>query len=136
MEQKSKVVLDFNRDLFIKNQFLEPGFQHQYPVEPQAIRYIKTATCVTLDNRAGAPPEAWFFAALHIAKIHNLTSDLSLKDSMTPQQARFGRIPYISELLAFRFWGHMYYLNADEAFPHSKEKKVIGLAPQPTLETH
>ena len=122
MEQKSAAVLEFNRDLFIQNQYSEPGFQHQNPVESQAIRYIKQATCVTLD-RSGAPDEAWIFAAQHVAKIHNMTADMTQRDYITPYQARFGRIPDISDLLAFRFWEPVYYLDAEEAFPHSKEKK-------------
>ena len=42
---------------------------------------------------------------------------------ITPFQARFGRVPDISDLLAFRFWEPVYYLDPEESFPHSKEKK-------------
>ncbi len=93
------VQLDFNRNLFIKNQFSEPGFQHQNNVGPYAIRYLKQAIGVTLDH-SGASDEAWFFAAQHMAKIHNRTH----RDFITPFQAHFGRTPDISDLITFRFW--------------------------------
>ena len=83
---------------------------------------MKQATCVTLD-RYGAPEAAWFFAAKHVAKIHNRTSDMTHRDFITPFQARFGRTPDISDLLAFRFWEEVYYLDPEESFPNSKEKK-------------
>ena len=114
--------MDFNREILVKNQYSEPGFQHQNNVEPQALRYLKQATCVTLD-RSGAPEAAWFFAAKHVAKIHNRTSDMTHRDFITPFQARFGRTPDISDLLAFRFWEQVYYLDPEESFPNSKEKK-------------
>ena len=102
LEQQSQEVMDFNREILVKNQYSEPGFQHQNNVEPQAIRYLKQATCVTLDW-SGAPEAAWFFAAKHVAKIHNRTSDMTHRDFITPFQARFGRTPGISDLFAFHF---------------------------------
>ena len=56
-EECSEEVDKIQQELFIKDQFSEPGMQQQNPVESCGIRYIKEHVHVLLD-RTGAPDAA------------------------------------------------------------------------------
>ncbi len=124
-EQQSADVLDFNRDLFVQNQYSEPGYQHQNPFESQAIRYLKQATCITLD-RSEAPEEAWFFAAQHVAKIHNMTSDMTQRDFVTPTKPALDEFQTYPICFRSNFGSPSTTLIAKNPSRIPKRKKLLG----------
>ena len=72
-------------------------------------------------DRSGADPRAWLFALMYLADINNICAD-ELLDDMPPLSIRRGIVLDISPYLLFRFNQPLYYLDAEETFPDSKEK--------------
>lgn len=70
---------------------------------------------------AGAPESVWHFACSYVAAAHNICSDSSLPDGMTPLQYATGVTPDIFEFLQFIFWPPILYLNHESVWPSSKE---------------
>ena len=79
-------------------------------MESNAIRYLKGEIHGLLD-RTGAQDSIWYIAAQYIADIHNICSDQSLPDDMTPLQYQQGVTPDISAYLQFTFWQPILYLD-------------------------
>ena len=93
-EEQSEIVKDINREYMITDQYTEPYHPQQNPVESCAIRYLKGQVHVILDL-TGAPGSLWYMAAQYIADIHNICSDSSLPNEMTPLQYQRGITPDI-----------------------------------------
>jgi hypothetical protein len=66
-----------------KNQLSEPYHPHQNPVASIDIRHIKDHIHVLLD-RIGAPEALWYMVVQYTAGTHNICSDPSHPDGMTP----------------------------------------------------
>ena len=84
-EEQSELVKEINREFMIKDQYPEPYNPQQNPVESSAIRYPKGQVIVVLDQTS-APDSLWYMAAQYVADIHNICSDMSLPNEMTPLQ--------------------------------------------------
>ena len=134
-EEQSEMVQEINRELLIKDQYTEPYHPQQNPVETSAIRYLKGQISHLLD-RTGAPDSAWYVAAVYIAEVHNICSDPSLPDEMTPLQYQQGVTPDISAFLQFTFWQPILYLDHEAKWPTSKERSTRGLELHKTLGMH
>ena len=69
-------------------------------------------------------------AAVYVADVHNICSDPSLPDEMTPLQYQQGVTPDISAYLQFTFWQPILYLDHETKWPASKEKSArwVGVA--------
>ena len=104
-------------------QYTEPYHPQQNPVETSAIRYLKGQISALLD-RTGAPDSAWFVAAAYIADVHNICSDSSLPDEITPLQYQQSVTPDISAFLQCTFWQPVLYLDHETKWPSSKERSV------------
>ena len=128
-EEQSEEVLDINRDLFIKDEYTEPYNPQQNPVETGAIRYIKEQVMKVLDQ-SGAPESTWYYAAQYVADIHNICSDSTLPDAMTPMQYLTGTTPDISAYLQFTFWQPVLYLDHEAIWPTTNERsgRWLGVA--------
>ena len=118
--EKSQKVTELNREYLVEDQWSEAYNQQQNPVESQAIKYLKEHNEILLD-RSGAPPEAWLHSLIYLAQIHNICSDETL-DYAIPLSIRRGITLDISAWLLYMFWAPLYYLDAEESFPSSKEK--------------
>jgi len=110
-----------HRELYIKDQFSEPYYPNQNPVELNMIRYLKQTSHVLMD-KTGAPPRTWYYAICYLAEIHNRTADPKLPNSITPYQMRHGVTPDISAYLQFIFWERVLYLDTEETWPNCKER--------------
>ena len=108
-----------SRHFCVKDTFTEAGYQHQNPVENQAIRYLK-ARSQTVMNASGAPEFVWPDCLKWIAEIHNITADEQLK-YRTPYEKRHGSTPDISAYILFTFWEKILYHEPDNKFPDAKE---------------
>ena len=86
-EEKSHMVTDIQRNLYIKDEFSEAYNPQQNPVEGRAIRWLKMASHALLD-RTGAPDSAWYFGVKYLADVHNITYDTTL--GCTPYEKRHG----------------------------------------------
>ena len=128
-EEQSEEVKEINREFLIKDQYTEPYHPQQNPVEAMAIRYIKGQISALLDI-TGAPDSLWYMAAQYVAGIHNICSDSSLPNEMTPLQYLKGVTPDISAYLQFTFWQPVLYLDHEAEWPSSKERsgRWVGLA--------
>ena len=91
-EECSEEVDKIHQELFIKDQFSEPGMQQQNPVESCGVRYIKQHVHVLLD-RTGAPDAAWYHGSKYLADVcsaldqENLTYSVIEKISDVVQDA-------------------------------------------------
>src|SRR5687767_15242232 len=128
-EEQSEAIMEINREYMIKDQYTEPYHPQQNPVESNAIRYLKNQIHLLLD-RTGAPDSAWFIAAQYVADVHNICSDPSLPNEMTPIQYQKGVTPDISVFLQFTFWQPILYLDHESHWPESKERSArwVGVA--------
>src|SRR5687767_4121920 len=128
-EEQSETIMEINREYMIKDQYTEPYHPQQNPVESNAIRYLKNQIHLLLD-RTGAPDSAWFVAAQYVAVVHNICSDPSLPNEMTPIQYQKGVTPDISAFLQFTFWQPILYLDHESHWPESKERSArwVGVA--------
>ena len=128
-EEQSEEVLEINREMLIKDKFTEPYNPQQNPVESSAIRYIKEQVLKVLDI-TGAPESTWFFAAQYVSDIHNICSDDSLPDEMTPLQYLEGSTPDISAYLQFTFWQPVLFLDHEALWPSTNERsgRWLGVA--------
>ena len=106
---------------------IEAHQAHMNPAE-RRIQEVKKTTNVLLD-RTGSPDELWLLCAMYVVFLLNHLSHKIL-DYRTPLEVAFGETPDISSLLSFRWYDDVFYLDADETFPHSKEKpgKFVGIA--------
>ena len=119
-EEQGAAVDAIHRELYIKDEFLEPYNQQQNPVESCAGKYRKDHLHVLLD-RTGAPDAAWSSAAQYLCNIHNILSNKNLPNEMTPKQLRTGVTPDISPWLQFEFYQCILYLDNENSWPSSKE---------------
>jgi len=119
-EENSDLVLDIQRELYIKDEFSEPYYPNQNPVESRMIRYLKQSSHTLMDI-TGAPPVAWYYAITYICEVHNRTADLKLPNSITPYQMRHGSTPDISAYLQFTFWEPILFLDTEETWPATRE---------------
>ena len=126
-EEKSEEVLDLQRKLLIKDQFSEPHNQQQNTVEMGAIRWLTTNTHRLLDT-TGAPDGAWYLAMKHLASLHNVCYDPTIKT--VPKQKRHGVTPDISAYLQHAFWDPVLYYDNEHSWPHTKERsgRWVGVA--------
>ena len=113
--------MEINREYLIKDQFSEPYNPQQNKVETVAIRYLREQVPKLLDL-TGAPESVWHFPCAYVADVHNICSDSSLPDSMTPLQYATGVTPDISAFLQFTFWQPILYLDHEAVWPASKER--------------
>ena len=90
-------------------------------MESNAIRYLKGQVHILLDL-TGAPDSLWYMAAQYVADIHNICSDSSLPNEMTPIQYQKGVTPDISAYLQFTFWQPILYLDHEAVWPSFKER--------------
>src|SRR4051812_27325025 len=113
----------------IQDQYTEPYHPQQKPVESSAIRYLKGQVMIVLDQ-TGAPDSLWYMAAQYIADIHNICSDSSLPNEMTPLQYLRGVTPDISVHLQFTFYQPVLFLDHESEWPSSNERagRWIGIA--------
>ena len=81
-------------------------------------------------DKTGTPDAAWFIAAQYMADVHNICSDPSLPNEMTPTQNQKGVTPDISAFLQFTFWQPILYLDHESHWPKSKERSArsVGMA--------
>jgi hypothetical protein len=128
-EEQSEEVKEINREFVVKDQLTEPYHPQQNPVESNAIRYLKGQVQILLDI-TGAPDSLWYMATQYVAAIHNICTDPSLPDEMTPMQYLKGVTPDISAYLQFTFWQPILYLDHEAEWPSSKERsgRWIGIA--------
>ena len=126
--QQSFQFQEINRHWLVKDGFTEPYHPQQNPAELRAVRWLKTHT-EALMNRVGAPDILWYLCSLYLSQVHNITSKESLKWK-TPVEKRHGHTPDISAYLLFEFYEKIYYLDSEEKYPHTKEKKgrFMGVA--------
>src|SRR5210317_834891 len=82
-EEASIEVDEIQRELYIKDQWSEPFYPNQNPVEGKGIRWLKSASHVLMD-RTGAPPQTWYFAIMYLCEVHERTADPSLPGQVTP----------------------------------------------------
>ena len=120
-EEQSEAVKDINREFNIKDQFTEPYHPQQNPIESSAIRYLKGQVHILLDL-TGAPDSLWYMATQYVADIHNICSDSSLPNEMTPIQYQKGITPDISAYLQFTFWQPILYLDHEAVWTSFKER--------------
>jgi viroplasmin and RNaseH domain-containing protein len=120
--QKSKKVTTINRELLIGDQFTEPHHPQQNPAELQAVKFLKDHSQVIMD-RSGADEKAWFDCCEYVADVHNICAN-DLLNGRTPLEKRHGYTPDISAYLLFTFWEEVLYLDAEESFPSTKEKRA------------
>ena len=127
-EENSTAIQAIQRELLIKDEFIEPKNPQQNPVESRAIKWLKETSLVLL-NKVGAPSPLWFHAIQYLADIHNICADKQL-NWITPQQVRTGVTPDISAHLQFTFWEKVLVLDSEESWPSSKEKpaRYLGVA--------
>ena len=128
-EEQSEEVKEINREFIIKDQLTEPYHPQQNPVESNAIRYLKGQVLKLLDI-TGAPDSLWFMATQYVAAVHNICTDPSLPNEMTPLQYLKGATPDISAYLQFTFWQPILYLDPEAEWLSSKERsgRWIGIA--------
>jgi hypothetical protein len=128
-EEQGEQVAAINREFLVKDQFTEPYHPQQNPVEGNAIRYLKDQVYRILD-RTGAPEALWYYAAQYAADVHNICSDSTLPDEMTPMQYMTGITPDISAFLQYTFWQPVLYLDHEQTWPATKERsgRWIGVA--------
>ncbi len=129
MEEKGFDVDEIQREFCIKDQWSEPHYQNQNPVEGCAIRLLKQQSHVLMD-RTGAPPPTWYFAVTYLSEIHNLCSDPALPGEIPPYQFRHGHTLDISAYLLFQFWSRVLYLDPESTWPNTKERsgRWLGVA--------
>src|SRR5688500_12220916 len=84
-EEQSEMVKDINREFIIIDQYTEPYHPQQNPVEFSIIKCLKSQVMIVLDQ-TGAPDSLWYKAAQYKVNIHNICSDGSFSDNMTPLQ--------------------------------------------------
>ena len=120
-EELSEEVMDITREVGTKDQWSEPYYPNQNPVEGCAIKYLKEQSHVLMD-RTGALDSTWFFAIKYLCEIHDRTADLSHPQSITPYQMGTGVTPDISAYLQFEFWEPILYLDHEESWPRSRER--------------
>jgi hypothetical protein len=120
-EEQGEEVIEINREMLIKDEYTEPYHPQQNPVESGAIRYIKDQVLEVFDN-TGAPESTWYFAAQYVADIHNICSDSSLPDEMTPLQYMQGSTPDISAYLQYTFWQPILFLDHEAVWPATNGK--------------
>jgi len=82
-----------------------------------------------LMNWVGAPDKLWYQCSQYLTQVHNITAKESIKWK-TPVENRHGHTPDISAYLMFLFYEKVYYLDNEEKYPHTKEKKgrFLGVA--------
>ena len=126
--QQSFRFQEINRHWLIKDGFTEPYHPQQNPAELRAVHWLKMHT-EALMNRVGAPDKLWYQCSQYLAQVHNITAKESLKWK-TPVEKRHGHTPDISAYLMFEFYEKVYYLDNEEKYPHTKEKKgrFLGVA--------
>ena len=127
-EENNVAIQSIQRELLIKDEYIEPRNPQQNPVESRAIKWLKETSLVLL-NKVGAPSPLWFHAIQYLADIHNICADKQL-NWLTPQQVRTGVTPDISAHLQFTFWEQVLVLDSEESWPASKEKpaRYLGVA--------
>jgi len=105
-----------------------PHNPQQNPAEMRAIKWLKENNRV-LRARTGAPDYTWLLACQYLADIHNITADETL-NWRTPWEKRKLETPDISAYLQFQFWERVYYLEAGEKFPSTKQQAArwVGVA--------
>ena len=130
MQQATDGFKMINRNWLIKDGWTEPHHQHQNPAELRGVRWLKTHAQILM-NRVGSPANMWLFCVEHLADVHNISSQESLK-WRTPMESRHGSTPDISAYLMFSFWEKIYYLDTEVKFPNSKELpgRFLGIAKQ------
>lgn len=113
----------------IKDQYTEPYHPQQNSVKSSAIRYLKGQVSHLMD-KTGAPDTLWFMVVQYVAAIHNICSESSLPDAMTPLQYQQGIAPDILTYLQFTFWQPVLYLDHESEWPASKERSArwVGVA--------
>ena len=128
-EEQSEEVKEINREFVVKDQLTEPYHPQQNPVESNAIRYLKGQVQVLLDI-TGAPDSLWYMATQYVAAIHNICSNPSLPNEMTPLQYQKGVTPDISSYLQFTLWQLALYLDHEAECHSTKERsgRWIGIA--------
>lgn len=119
-EQTSSQVEDIYRRYLVKNTSTEPDHPWQNPAETQIISKAKSFARALLDQ-TGAPAYLWLLAMEYFAYVHNRLSNDQL-GGKTPYFYRHGETPDISALLSFQFYQQVYYLDAGEKFPSTREK--------------
>jgi len=105
-----------------------PHNPQQNPAEMHAIKWLKENNC-TLHIQTGAPDFTWLLACQYLAVIQNITADEML-NWKTPWAKWKLETPDISAFLQFQFWECIYYLDASDKFPSTKQKAAqwVGVA--------
>jgi len=111
--QASNLWTDYMRRFWVKDKFIEPYHSNQNPAERIMAVIKEKMQRLMIDT--GAPPEAWFLAAQHVADVHNNTANSAL-NGRTPFEVREGSTPDISGLVQFHFWELVYFAEKD-GFP-------------------
>jgi hypothetical protein len=109
----------------IKRGYTTPNRQNQNRVE-RYVGLMKTKALMLMATNK-APAKEGMHALKHAQSIHNNTAKKSL-NWKTPLQVMYGTKPDISKF-CFEFYEKVIYLEADEKFPHQKEKhgRFIGI---------
>ena len=59
------------------------------------------------------------------AGVHSVLSNSNLPDKVTPRQYRTGVTPDISPWLQFTFWQPILFLENENSWPSSKERRLL-----------
>jgi hypothetical protein len=112
--QAGKLWTQYCRNYWVKDQFIEPHHPNQNPTERMMAHTKEKIQRLLI--RTGAPPEAWYRAACHVADVHNHTANETL-NFRTLIEVRDGETPDISGFLQFEFWDPVYCRSANSSFP-------------------
>ena len=117
--QQSEDFIRISRHYCIQDSYSEAEYQHQNPVETQAIRWLKSYA-QTVMNATGAPDFVWTDCLKWISEIHNLAANESL-GFRTPYEKRHGSTPEISAYILFTFWEKILYHEPASKYPGCRE---------------
>lgn len=121
--QSGKLWTEYSRRYWVKDNFIEPYHSHQNPAERAMSIHKEKINRLMIDT--GAPPEAWFRAACHVADVHNHTAQPT-KGYRTPIELRDGETPDISGLCQHKFWDLVYYQDPTAEFPTQGANEKLG----------
>ena len=118
-----KVLIKYN----ISSSSTEPNHQDQNRCE-RHIQEVKKITTRLMDH-TNTPDYSWYKALQYTLTTHNHILKPSLQNK-PPIEKVFATTPDISASLQYSFYESIYYYDAEEIFPHSKEvpRRFLGLA--------
>jgi len=115
-------------DWLCQPEFTTPHNPQQNPAEMCAIKWLKDSNSI-LHACTGAPDFMLLLACQYLANIHNITADETLEWKTLWENQKLEHPTYLLTFW-FQFLECVYYLDAGEKFPFTKQKAArwVGIA--------